>query len=95
MANNKIRRADAVLWLAEQKQQALSDLRKAVQDYQAGRIALYELELATKKAQAVEIILEIFQACDIEPAELLEMLRGMRGQGRGQSSLFKQPINPM
>lgn len=96
MANNKKSlRAEAVHWLSEAKQQGLKDLRKAMQDYQAGRIAEYELKDAAKRHQVIEAILEIFIACDIEPDALLEMLHGMKRQGRGQASLFNHPKNPM
>lgn len=92
---NKIKRADAVLWLAEMKEEGSTHLRTLYKQYATQAIAEVTLRNAQQRQEVIIMLLKIFQACDMEPAELLEMLQGMKGQGRGQASLFRQPKNPM
>ncbi len=91
----KIRRADIVLLLSEMEAKGSDKLIRMRRQYMNGEITLRTLTDATEKHLMLHTMLEIFQTCQLELDDLLEMLNGMKGQGRGQASLFRQPKNPM
>ena len=94
MAKPKIKRADAVLWLSEMKEKGRGRLQSLRQQYTAGQIEIYTLNEAKHRQETISLLLRIFQACDMEPDELLEMLVG-KAAAKRQTRLFTQPKNPI
>ena len=88
----KVRRVDAVLWLAEMKEKGRARLKALGKEYNAGKLPKYTLDNAQHKQAMIELLLKIFQACPVDLDELTEEIQRMKAP---QRSLFNDPKNPI
>lgn len=89
-----VTKAVIILWLTEMKQKGEGRITTLENQLRQGAVEEHQLEEAGRRYRAILALIEIFQACPLEPAEMLEKMKELDAELR-QGKLFSQIKNPV
>lgn len=86
-------KAALILWLTEMKQKGKARIQSLHKQFEKGEVEAFHIQEARKRYNCILDLLQIFQACPMEPGALLKLLEKIKLE-KSQQKLFSGPKNP-